>query len=236
VLVSIGTNSEHTSGTANAILKVLIDGAVTGSRFRALWSLKDKHKELLDPELMGRLKGQEENLLIAPFVPQMAALENASFFLSHCGLSSAQESLYFGVPLICFPMMLEADQPTIAARVEELGVGLWLDRRAKELTPEDLDRALTTLLAPGNLRAKEAQRFMILTRKLQGLSVAANWLEAAMNPVDVTQLLQPLPACNWDVTAIVLVGLFAVFLLLRAFWRACCCRGGTGGRRKEKRN
>ena len=66
-----------------------------------------------------------ENVSVYPKVDQIAVLEKADAFLSHCGMNSASESLYFGVPLLCYPQTKE--QGGVAARVTALGAGLMLE-------------------------------------------------------------------------------------------------------------
>lgn len=66
-----------------------------------------------------------ENVSVYPQVDQIAVLEQADAFLSHCGMNSASESLYFGVPLLCCPQTRE--QGGVAARVTALGAGLMLE-------------------------------------------------------------------------------------------------------------
>jgi hypothetical protein len=42
-------------------------------------------------------------------------------FISHCGINSAHESLYFAKPLLCVPLF--ADQQDMAVRVVDSGAG-----------------------------------------------------------------------------------------------------------------
>ena len=62
-----------------------------------------------------------ENIQIYESVDQMAVLSIADVFLTHCGMNSASEGLYFEVPLVLFPQTPE--QGAVAKRVEELGAG-----------------------------------------------------------------------------------------------------------------
>ena len=64
------------------------------------------------------------NVEIYESVDQMAVLAVADVFITHCGMNSASEGLYFGVPLILFPQTTE--QEAVAKRTEELGAGLRL--------------------------------------------------------------------------------------------------------------
>lgn len=57
-------------------------------------------------------------------VDQIAVLQKADVFISHCGMNSVSESLYFGVPLVLFPQTNE--QKGVALRAAELGAGLML--------------------------------------------------------------------------------------------------------------
>ena len=58
------------------------------------------------------------------FVDQIAVLEKADAFITHCGMNSVSEALYFKVPLVMYPQTNE--QKGVAFRVNELEAGLYL--------------------------------------------------------------------------------------------------------------
>ncbi len=92
------------------------------------------------------------NFLVAPYVPQLALLERASVFVTHGGMNSVQEGLYFGVPMVAVPQ--RGDQFLSSARIEELGAGLaLLPQRA---TPEALREAAARLLGESGFRHNAA--------------------------------------------------------------------------------
>ncbi len=70
-----------------------------------------------------------ENFIVRSFVPQIEILRRCSAFITHAGMNSVQESLYYGVPLVMAPQA--ADQFWISARVAELGAGLMIDSPLK---------------------------------------------------------------------------------------------------------
>ena len=74
-------------------------------------------------EAFGKLP---ENISIFPHVDQIAVLQQADVFVSHCGMNSVNESLYFGVPLIMLPQTSE--QSGVAERVFQLGAGIKLNK------------------------------------------------------------------------------------------------------------
>lgn len=65
-----------------------------------------------------------ENISVFSHVDQIAVLQQADVFVSHCGMNSASESLYFGVPLVMLPQTVE--QSGVAERVYQLGAGIKL--------------------------------------------------------------------------------------------------------------
>ena len=67
-----------------------------------------------------------ENISIFPAVDQIAVLQRADAFVSHCGMNSVSESLYFGVPLVMLPQTSE--QRGVAERVSQLGAGIKLGK------------------------------------------------------------------------------------------------------------
>ena len=67
-----------------------------------------------------------ENISVFPHVDQIAVLKQADVFLSHAGMNSVNESLYFEVPLVMLPQTSE--QKGVAHRVLELGAGIMLDK------------------------------------------------------------------------------------------------------------
>ena len=66
-----------------------------------------------------------ENISVFSHLDQIAVLEQADVFISHCGMNSVSESLYFGVPLIMMPQTSE--QKGVAERVFQLGAGIKLN-------------------------------------------------------------------------------------------------------------
>jgi MGT family glycosyltransferase len=62
-----------------------------------------------------------ENFLVRKSVPQLEILPRAALFVTHGGMNSVSEALFYDVPLLVIPQ--GADQFWIAQRVAELGAG-----------------------------------------------------------------------------------------------------------------
>ena len=67
-----------------------------------------------------------KNISIHSHVDQIAVLEKADVFVSHAGMNSVSESLYFEVPLVMLPQTSE--QKGVAERVSQLDAGIKLDK------------------------------------------------------------------------------------------------------------
>ena len=80
------------------------------------------------------------NIQVHESVDQMAVLSIADAFITHCGMNSASEGLYFKVPLVLFPQTPE--QGAVAKRAEELGAGV----RLQSISGEDIMQALKQIL------------------------------------------------------------------------------------------
>ncbi len=78
---------------------------------------------LVSMDAFGKLPA---NVSVYPSVDQIAVLEKADVFLSHCGMNSVNESLYFCVPLVMLPQTPE--QGGVATRVEQVGAGIRLGK------------------------------------------------------------------------------------------------------------
>lgn len=89
-----------------------------------------------------------ENIYIDEYLPQLQILKKASLFISHAGMNSVNESLYFGVPLIMFPQIQE--QRLNAARVEELGAGIYYKKNIVE--KDKLIELVEKTLADGSFK------------------------------------------------------------------------------------
>ena len=91
----------------------------------------------VDPAQFGKLP---ENIAVYPSVDQIAVLEKADVFLSHCGMNSVSESLYHRVPLVMLPQTSE--QGGVAVRTAQLGAGI----RLEKTTPQAIRAAVETVL------------------------------------------------------------------------------------------
>ena len=91
------------------------------------------------------------NIQIYPFVDQIAVLSITDIFITHCGMNSASEGLYFEVPLILCPQTPE--EIAVAKRTDELGAGIWLKSVNQS---SDISNAIDSFKACGGVKvAKE---------------------------------------------------------------------------------
>lgn len=91
--------------------------ALKGTGYQVILSVGDQ----VSIDAFGELP---EQIQIFPRVDQIGVLEKADVFLTHCGMNSVSEGLWFGVPLLLLPKTKE--QEAVAARTEQLGAGLRL--------------------------------------------------------------------------------------------------------------
>jgi len=83
--------------------------------------------EQVDVESLGEIPA---NIEIYKHVDQIAVLEKADAFLTHCGMNSASEALYHEVPLLMYPQTSE--QGAVATRTQQLGAGTYLKKTTAE--------------------------------------------------------------------------------------------------------
>jgi len=111
-----------------------------------------------------------ENIQIYESVDQMAVLSIADAFITHCGMNSASEGLYFGVPLVLFPQTPEQD--SVAKRTEELGAGV----RLESISGEDILDVLKKVIDEPQYK-EGAERISESFKSCGGIAEARAFLE-----------------------------------------------------------
>ena len=102
------------------------------------------------------------NVKVLPWIPQNDLLghRNAKAFVTHCGVSSIQETLYHGVPIVGFPVA--ADQLQNCALLHKNGIVLALS----SFTSDEFLKALKDVTAPGNEYALNAKKVSAIIKDL----------------------------------------------------------------------
>ena len=90
------------------------------------------------------------HIKVLPTVDQIAVLQKADVFLTHCGMNSVNEALYYEVPLVLFPQT--AEQGGVAKRVFDLEAGIYL----KKNKPEEIKQTLELILADSKYKKNAA--------------------------------------------------------------------------------
>lgn len=128
VYISLGTvNNQVTSFFQNCI------NALKDSDLNVIMSVGN----IIDLNSLGTIP---ENIKVERNVDQIHVLQQADAFLTHCGMNSVNEALYYQVPLILFPQTNE--QSGVAYRVNELGAGIYL----KENSTDAIRQAVKEIL------------------------------------------------------------------------------------------
>lgn len=124
----------------------------------------------IDPNELGT---PPTNVVVASYVPQLEILSRANCFITHGGMNSTMEALYYGVPMVAIPQMVE--QAMTARRIAELGLGLLLDPAT--VTAVTLRTSVADVFADDGLRARVGAMQM-RTRAAGGYQRAADALVA----------------------------------------------------------
>lgn len=118
IYISLGTvNNNFVQFYKNCIK------ALAGTEYQVIISVGEQ----VDMEKLGEIP---ENIEIYRHVDQIAVLEKADAFLTHCGMNSASEALYHEVPLLMYPQTSE--QGAVATRTAQLGAGTYLKKTTAE--------------------------------------------------------------------------------------------------------
>ncbi|KAH8294629.1 hypothetical protein KR018_000629 [Drosophila ironensis] len=132
---------------------------------RVLWKFEDDE-----------MPGKPANVLIKKWYPQpdILAHPNVKMFITHGGLLSTTESVYFGKPVLGLPCFY--DQYMNVKRAQRLGFGLGLD--LNNLKQSELEESIQTLLTTpsfGEAAAAISERYR--DQPQQALDRAVWWTE-----------------------------------------------------------
>ncbi|CCW05415.1 TPA: glycosyl transferase [Bacillus cereus] len=121
---------------------------------------------------INQLKNIPPNFKVYNYVPQLEVLKQANLFITHGGMNSSSESLYFGVPMIVIPVM--GDQLIVAQRIEDLKAGIQLN--LKKLTPVILHHAVIEILS-NNVYLENSHKIKCTLKDAGGYRKAADTIE-----------------------------------------------------------
>ncbi|GAA2793796.1 macrolide family glycosyltransferase [Saccharopolyspora taberi] len=160
LFISLGTAFNHRADFYRMCLRAFAD-----SPWHVAMSI-GRHVDVAD---LGPIPA---NFDVRESFPQPAVLRRADAFLSHTGMNSTMEALYFGVPVVAVPQMPE--QALNAGRLEELGLGRKLV--TEEVTAELLRSAVDEVAHDEGIRARLADMKAEL-RRCGGAPAGADALE-----------------------------------------------------------
>ncbi|MCQ1530490.1 macrolide family glycosyltransferase [Lutispora saccharofermentans] len=115
-----------------------------------------------------------DHFKVYPRVEQLKVLQQADVFITHCGMNSISESLYFGVPSVLFP--LHSEEAMVANRVAELNAG----KRLKSDAASSIREIVLQVLNDQSYK-RNAE---VISKSLQeagGAGAAANKIEKVCN-------------------------------------------------------
>jgi MGT family glycosyltransferase len=123
------------------------------------------------------------NFIVRRSVPQLEVLKRADVFVTHAGINSVHEALYFGVPMVLVPHQFE--QLLNARVVASHGAGIVVESRVRRrpIGAAALRQALEATLGDSRYRAA-AEGLMEAMRSAGGYREAADLLQAYLSAAD----------------------------------------------------
>jgi len=104
-----------------------------------------------------RRRLERPNVVVADFVDQWSAIQDANVCATHHGLNSTHEMIYHRVPMISYPFFW--DQPALAARCHEFGLAIPVTEEVRgRVSPEDFQSAFTEIRQNSSLMTESLNR------------------------------------------------------------------------------
>ena len=128
------------------------------------------------------------NVTVRGYLPHEAVLPHMAAVVTHAGMSTVATALAAGVPMVCVPQ--GRDQPLNAARVAEVGAGLYV---APDALSSDLAAAVVTVLSNPPF-GSTAQEFGARSAELGFGQHAADLVECVLSPPIATSAHRAAPA------------------------------------------
>jgi MGT family glycosyltransferase len=155
IYISLGTVLNQNKDFYQNCLKAFAD-----SSYEIMMSVGEK----TEIASLGRIP---DNFIVKQYVDQVAVLQKADVFITHCGMNSVNESLYYGVPMVLYP--LHSEEKVVANRVAKLGAGIKL----KGNRPNHMAKAVADVLTNPTYM-ENAQKLSKNFRNAGGAVEAAN--------------------------------------------------------------
>jgi MGT family glycosyltransferase len=117
------------------------------------------------------------NFIVRPFVPQLEILQRAAVFITHGGINSVHEGLYYGTPLILIPHQFEQLLNARCVTAREAGLIIDDQIRSRQVTAEKLRQSLQEVLDNPHY-AENAKRIQKGLQETGGFQQAADTIQS----------------------------------------------------------
>ncbi|XP_019870617.2 UDP-glycosyltransferase UGT5-like [Aethina tumida] len=144
----------------------ILIGAFKQLKQKLLWKWEDD-----------KLPGIPDNVRIMKWVPQADVLAhpNVKLFITHGGLLSTTETIYFGKPVLCIPIF--GDQPINAQNMVNHGFALRHDYKDLTNSNDFLDKIKEMLNNPKYYENAQTRSKIMHDRKVKPIDEAVFWVE-----------------------------------------------------------
>lgn len=159
IYISLGTLFNHDEEFFKMAVKALVN-----TPYNVLISTGNAH-------ILQNVK-LPENIRAVEFVDQIEVLQKAALFVTHAGMNSINESLYYKVPMVLLPIAQE--QLLNALRIEEVGCGKRLQRQG--LSAAQLRETVEDVMEADDYR-KNVNRISKTLHEAGGIKKAAAKIE-----------------------------------------------------------
>jgi len=176
IYCSLGSQS-HLINDAQKVLQTVINAVSVRSDLQLVLTTGAR----LNPADFGAVAS---NIILVNQAPQLEILKRASITITHGGFNTVKECVFFGVPMIIFPLI--RDHPAVAARVVHHGLGL--RGKIAQISVEMVHAMINEIDARASFRRRCGEMSEIF-RELEEAENSVKIVLSRINgsPVNVTQ-------------------------------------------------